>query len=790
VFPINPESKKPYAGGNGYHDATTTADDIRDWWTVHPDSRIGIALRPSGLIAIDCDGSAGLALLAKLESEVGALPRVCHQRSGSGGEHILLRDPSPGEDGWTRVGGELRGNLGGAGIIDVKCNGYIVVAPSGKYQWLALDPHNVPAVPTAWLEVLRKPTEMVTVEAPPVVGELAERVERGRRAIANSLVDIFPQIKKPEPRPEVVARERQLRDVLAGRPFSDPLGTGHARVNKLAIAIGRIAPDIGADACTEIMRATVSKLPNSQRLLLRAADGYDWSVTHTDAPVETPSAPLQAKPPWTPDEWEGLAPPPGAPGRWTGPSASGRAHGANLLAGNTLRAACVPDEEILSLSYPDLIARAREVDHAARGTLIASGQYGSGDAATLAVAKLSEVEMFARARSLREPAAETRAPSSMLDLSKLDGAPRPVSILASDVIADIRARSNERAALTPWSRFNEMSGGLPLTSITVLIGFQGSGKSSFAAQLGAYHSEHTGWTVYYLGEMTARILAARIIGQRTKRSWLDVLKGKLTDEEMRAALAPLRLRIVPRHADPIAAMRQTIDEIREQDHEHPIMLVVDYAQLLAVVRPDMRVSNTEAVRAVQALIEDEKAGIIGVLLSQTSRGNSKRIREGTEDSIDLADTGAETAELERSATLQVVLSYQQKDDTRVHEVTLAITKRRFGGPTKLYMDYDGEVGVFAERSSPVKNKAEQEREDAILEALRVHQDGTCNGHPNSQCVARITQNTLHAGFGVPKLHKVGGNKGLLGKTLKRLESENKVAKVGVEYTLVNRGGKS
>ena len=53
--------------------------------------------------------------------------------------------------------------------------------------------------------------------------------------------------------------------------------------------------------------------------------------------------------------------------------------------------------------------------------------------------------------------------------------------------------------------------------------------------------------------------------------------------------------------------------------------------------------------------------------------------------------------------MQLVLSYQQKDDVRAHEVTMAVTKRRFGGPTKLYFDFDGEVGVFTERNTPVNS---------------------------------------------------------------------------------------
>jgi hypothetical protein len=160
VFPIQPSTKLPYDGGSGYLDAVTNPDEIGAWWDKQPDSFIGIALRPSGLIAIDVDHykAGATALLAALEAEHGALPRELVQRSGRGGEHIVMRDPSPGPDGWTRTqatGGRCRGLLGPG--IDVKCNGYIIVQPSGSYEWKNWRP--APVVPSAWVALLRKDDE-------------------------------------------------------------------------------------------------------------------------------------------------------------------------------------------------------------------------------------------------------------------------------------------------------------------------------------------------------------------------------------------------------------------------------------------------------------------------------------------------------------------------------------------------------------------------------------------------------------------------------------------------------
>lgn len=160
VFPI--ADKRPITA-HGHLDATTDEEQIRRWWTAHPTASIGVHLRASGLIAVDvdvADGKQGAETIAALEAMHGPLPRTNHQRSGRGGEHIVMRDPSPGADGWTRRhedGGSARGKLGPG--VDLKINGYIVLDPSGSYRWIARDPMNVAAVPDAWIALMRCPTE-------------------------------------------------------------------------------------------------------------------------------------------------------------------------------------------------------------------------------------------------------------------------------------------------------------------------------------------------------------------------------------------------------------------------------------------------------------------------------------------------------------------------------------------------------------------------------------------------------------------------------------------------------
>lgn len=156
VFPVAADGKEPITP-HGHRDATTDPGQIRAWWTAHPDARIGAWARRSGWIVVDVDPRyGGDATLAQLKAEHGPLPCACWQRSGSGGEHIVLRDPHGDPLSRTPMVGKL-----GDGV-DVKYNGYVVVEPSGSYEWLALDIVDgrivPPPVPDAWLPLFTPAT--------------------------------------------------------------------------------------------------------------------------------------------------------------------------------------------------------------------------------------------------------------------------------------------------------------------------------------------------------------------------------------------------------------------------------------------------------------------------------------------------------------------------------------------------------------------------------------------------------------------------------------------------------
>jgi hypothetical protein len=154
VFPCN--GKLPAIpkdeGGNGHLDATIDERRIQAWGRRFPDANIAIACdERSGLLALDVDPRAsGDDELAELERENGELPHTITALSGGGGQHYLFKRP---------LGVNFRGKLAGCKGVDIKANGYIIVAPSI---------HPETRRPYRW-EISCRPRETALAELPPWV---------------------------------------------------------------------------------------------------------------------------------------------------------------------------------------------------------------------------------------------------------------------------------------------------------------------------------------------------------------------------------------------------------------------------------------------------------------------------------------------------------------------------------------------------------------------------------------------------------------------------------------------
>ena len=116
VFPLVHGSKKPTGGSNGYIDATTDAEQIKQWWS-DGDFNIGIATgKDSNLTVIDIDGKRGLK---SYESIIKEFPKEGTRVVATPNGHHLYFQYNPA---FHTGAGFLEG-------LDVRTDGGYVVAP-------------------------------------------------------------------------------------------------------------------------------------------------------------------------------------------------------------------------------------------------------------------------------------------------------------------------------------------------------------------------------------------------------------------------------------------------------------------------------------------------------------------------------------------------------------------------------------------------------------------------------------------------------------------------------------
>ena len=147
IFPLVPGISSPFAGTQGYKDATSNVDVIHELWTLEPNANIGIACGPSGLLVVDVDPrNGGEETLAELQGQC-QLPPAPTSGTPGGGRHFYFQLPDRA----------LRGGVPG---IDLKVNGFAVALPSVRrieeigryldYWWLpdrGIDDLDVPPFP-------------------------------------------------------------------------------------------------------------------------------------------------------------------------------------------------------------------------------------------------------------------------------------------------------------------------------------------------------------------------------------------------------------------------------------------------------------------------------------------------------------------------------------------------------------------------------------------------------------------------------------------------------------------
>ncbi|OFX01651.1 MAG: hypothetical protein A3E78_13970 [Alphaproteobacteria bacterium RIFCSPHIGHO2_12_FULL_63_12] len=142
VFPLRGKLPPPGFVG-GFHNATTDAAQIRQWWAQWPNANIGWPI-PAGWFAIDEDPRhAGNLSRAIAERVYGILPSTLRQITGGGGYQWFLKSSVAIQQRAAWMDGIDTRTVG---------RGYVVVAPSihpvtgQRYEWHTVaEPLDAPA---------------------------------------------------------------------------------------------------------------------------------------------------------------------------------------------------------------------------------------------------------------------------------------------------------------------------------------------------------------------------------------------------------------------------------------------------------------------------------------------------------------------------------------------------------------------------------------------------------------------------------------------------------------------
>jgi hypothetical protein len=164
----------------GDHDSTLHEATIRSWWAAKPSAGVGVALDPSGLVALDVDVSGDRPGRESLSAIADELPPTMRAVTGSGGDHLVF----------TRTDDSQRARLirirpG----LDLIGKGYIVAAPSkhysgGVYHWTDLRaPAPLPPVLASMFHEKRPKTvdgdQTITLGSlPPATPEMLEHARK------------------------------------------------------------------------------------------------------------------------------------------------------------------------------------------------------------------------------------------------------------------------------------------------------------------------------------------------------------------------------------------------------------------------------------------------------------------------------------------------------------------------------------------------------------------------------------------------------------------------------------
>jgi hypothetical protein len=227
VFPCAVGGKRPALRGNWQDLATTSADQIRDWWSRAP-YNIGIACGPSGLVVIDLDlphdleeddeEAADGALFPLSGADILSRLARQHGERYPGGTYVV-DTPSGGCHLYFSDAGDARARNSAGAVgphIDVRADGGYVVGAGSRIggRRYAARGRRAPAPLPPWLAQLVRDSYVPPAVPPPGL-PIADRAQGRAYAMA--------------------ALRAETERVAAARP-----GTRNATLNRAAFSLGQL----------------------------------------------------------------------------------------------------------------------------------------------------------------------------------------------------------------------------------------------------------------------------------------------------------------------------------------------------------------------------------------------------------------------------------------------------------------------------------------------------------------------------------------------------------------------
>jgi len=171
--------------------------------------------------------------------------------------------------------------------------------------------------------------------------------------------------------------------------------------------------------------------------------------------------------------------------------------------------------------------------------------------------------------------------------------------------------------------------------------------------------------VYFTVELDEEEAGGRVVGQHAGATWEDALRASVPEQKMIEALAlPRFVVIAGEDAHSFTSIERAVEDLREEFPDTPIVVGVDYLQAIDGEGREERARVSNVSKQLRKLAK--KLGVIVIGVSQTSRANREKLRDGSAVGADTTTMGAETSQLERDAYVTLALGgFEDRPDGTV-----------------------------------------------------------------------------------------------------------------------------